>query len=864
MKIKNLIFRAFSTLLVFVLLFSMMSVNAQSIKNNYYYGKAVSHFDGTNNQCSLSFQSENDCIEAMTLACENSKYKLYFHKDNMLVALVEKSSGKIYFSNPYDASNNSNYSGDIANRLASQVVLTYLENQTSLVEMFSSKHCADIGQYSFDIYKNSLVVNLSIGEEKDNLAVPNVITVKQYNKILKKITDADKDLLSMYFEKVSKKDFDGSGILDKYKTAKKQDVYYCNVDLNEREKKKLTVIFKKAKYSKSTYSDEMKLLGIEETVSSYPNFKLKVCYLLTDFGLNVSIPNDSIKYNTDFPLCNITLLPYFGAEKCQDNSKGYLVIPDGSGAIIKFDKSLSNRYQIIKGTVYGDERTILEENYKNSGKQQYYLPVFGIVRNDESGLFSIIKSGDEMCDIVSYLAEGNCDYYSSCASFYYTHYEPYIKDSKVENKWSRQNIYLYSEKNTKSDFSIDFYTINNATYVDMANIYHKYLLSVGLKEKSNNTSQIHISTIGSALTDCSFLGFKYKGETAFTTYSQNIKIIESLADNKINNISLTLLGWQKYGLDCGVTTHLSYSNKLGGKSKFKKLSKYCKNKNIYLTPSVEFTFTKYDRVFDGFSKSSDATKSLDNKLSIYEISSVDLRKKEGFWISPKKSKKYIENFTEKYKNISNSIGVGNIGINLVSSFSKGNTLLRSESLKTVKAGLQNIKNSELTFSGSNAYILPYADTLNYIPACENSGYVGETYAIPFLQLSLGESVVCNSNPINLCDDITKELLNCLQSSTIPTFVVSYQNTEQIKSTNHTDYYAVDYKIIKPIIIDSFEFLREAYSAIGGSYIVSHKIIDNNITLVKFSNGKSILINLSDDLYYYNDSVIKANSYKICV
>ena len=61
-------------------------------------------------------------------------------------------------------------------------------------------------------------------------------------------------------------------------------------------------------------------------------FYIPVRYILNDRGLNASILFSDIKENKDNKLDTISFLPYLGAGDMND--EGFMLVPDGSGAII--------------------------------------------------------------------------------------------------------------------------------------------------------------------------------------------------------------------------------------------------------------------------------------------------------------------------------------------------------------------------------------------------------------------------------------------------------------------------------------------------------------------------------------------------
>ena len=440
-----------SLLLVFVLTLSLLagcsSDVARKAKSNDLkigLGSLLSEEPGNTEVLELKFDSEAELLALMNKACENDKFELYYSPDNMVVALKERASGKIMLSNPYNAALDENYSGVIGQKLSSQLVISYLEDETKILDMYSSAECAERGQYVVKTYDNGISIDLIFGE--DNSSGGNFLTVLSkdtYKDLSEKVSEDSRDILEIYYTFYKKDELSDSGIFDLYPDIKAQDIYFIDYKLSERDENKLTAVFKEAGYTEKELKAETKKLQLGESTASNPYFKLTLNYVLTDSGVIVSIPNKSIEYNKDFPLLRISVLPYFGADVPGDAATGYLFIPDGSGAVINMNQNEPNRRIIMTGKVYGDNASKLPRKDAAEKTEQYYLPVFGTVRNNGTALFGNIVSGDSNAEITALLGRPSGNYYTVAPEFTVADYEQYTRISVVSNAWSNKTMYLY-------------------------------------------------------------------------------------------------------------------------------------------------------------------------------------------------------------------------------------------------------------------------------------------------------------------------------------------------------------------------------------------------------------------------------------
>lgn len=861
--------RKFTAILVTIILVFNFSLSSYAKEKSTVseLGKVLSTYAGKVGNVCFDFASEFEMIESMKLVCENVKFRLYCSESTAAIALEDKSTGDIFTSNPYNAAKDLDYSGTVAQKLDSQVIVTYLEEDVALKELYSSTDCVNLGQYKINYCEKGVSVEYSVGEEKNKNPIPVIFPAEAYEKLYASAEEEAKDKLDIYYSFYLEDSLESGGITEVYPDMNKQDVYYCDIELNDREKRNLGNIFAENGYDSERYIEDLKKLGISENAISYPNFKFRIDYLLTEDGITASIPNDSIEYFENYPLLEITLLPYFGSDTPSDTGNGYLFIPDGSGAVIDINEQSADRRIVISGKVYGEENSHISTNAVKSDLKQYYLPVYGIVRNNGSGLFAVIQDGDANAEIFTNLGRPNGNYYSTHTIFHLTGYEPYQRISQIDNPWSNKSMYLYDKNFTKDDLTVSYYVLNGekASYSGMAQIYHEILFGDS-EHESISQDVLNLRTIGSALVESSFLGVRYNAETVFTSYDDNISLLNDLSKEGIDDIALSLCGWSKNGLDTSISNKLRVSNKLGGIKKLKHLSDYCDEKNIPFTTENEFVVTKFDRMFDGFSVKRSAVKTLDMNYAKYSSIRPDTMtfSSSGYIISADSYEKFLNKLQRGYvnKKINGTIGLGQIGTMLNSNFSNKNRINRSQAKEYIVKSLSRYKDTLFECVGANAYVLPYIVKASEIP-CTNSGISGESHSVPFVQLVMSGNVKYSSVPINLSGDIQKELLYCIQAGTTPTFLISYDNTELIKKTNYTEYYAVDYKILKSSVIDCYEYINKAFSRVKNARMVGHQVIADGISKTEYENSVSIYVNLTDNDYSNGNIEVKANDYFVC-
>ncbi len=861
--------------LSFLIMLSGLSVNLSAEKsggesNTLLTGEAILTIEGTAEEPSFDYKSADDLIKEMKLVCENENYSLYLHTQNLSIAVLDKKSGVFHCSNPYNAKSDPYYNGAIAERLDSQLVINYVDPENVPQVIFSSTECAALGQYSVKTFENGARVDYSIGEEIPQPLYPKVISEEYYKEIMSKLSESDAYIIENYYTRNDISEISDENrvkeLIASYPLLKSEVLYIVPAELSQREQSVLTDTFAKLGYTREQYKADSEKYSFEEDLNFHPNFKLSLEYILTDEGLKVNIPYGSISYDSNnFKLLGIDVLPYFVSDK-PGNGNGYIFIPDGSGSIIDINQTGANRTPVITGTVYGEDQSNIPDDFISDTKQ-YYLPVYGVVKNDGSGIFTIIESGSEVSAITTRLGAPNSRYFCAYNSFTYASNMAVTIDQKTASMGSARTVYLFDTNLFNTDFTLSYYFLsgNSANYSAMAALYRDKLTESGAEDNPDKSdTKFVLNTVGTALYDNTFLGFKYKSQAEFTTYAQNLEILDYLSENGIKDAVLLLSGWQKNGLDASLNKKIKTSSALGGKKELKKLLSECQNRSVPVYLEQDVVYTANNTLFDSFNKKRDTAKRLD--LTYSGIPSLDLNTRKidtsNFTITPSKYAKLLKGFFKSSKSYRvNSVDLAGFGTYLNSDFnSKKNTTNRVQAKNYITDILKEYSEEySLSVKGANSYVLPYVSYVREIPM-RNSALIGETASVPFLQLVLSGKVFYSGEPVNLSEEPMREVLGCIETATSPAFILAYDNIELLKLTDFNYLYACGFENLKKRAVEYYNYIYDALKGTDGSRLVKHEMLSSDVSLSYFENGSVICVNKSSTDYKYNGKTVPALGY----
>jgi len=416
MKMKKIA----SLALAFVLACSMLlpilpfaASAAQELGNSDLY-KTLKAIDYTKKV----YQSPEEKLATMTLAVENTRYGLYVQEYTAEVCVVDKVTGQMLFTNPYDAAD-SGATTQIKSELLSQIILAYSDGTSKTINSYASSTLLD--QVVIKLIRGGIRVEYKMGEAIKKRIVPYQIEKSRFEeKILKPFfetttksnytfeeymalkngSDSDKkkaeDAESFYYAKLltnytlmdpSDPTLSAraqSAMLAAYPITEQMAIYVLDEDLPAAALTDLeSLIRENTEYSMEDLLSDHDQVGYEMGDASPAVFRVALEYTLDEDGLQVRLPARGITYDAStYTLSNIQILPYMGAgrtggEKAIRQDDGYNFIPDGSGAIVDFHQNA--KYTKISGTLYGSDFGFYNSGSTKVSQQVWRAPVFGTV-----------------------------------------------------------------------------------------------------------------------------------------------------------------------------------------------------------------------------------------------------------------------------------------------------------------------------------------------------------------------------------------------------------------------------------------------------------------------------------------------------
>lgn len=580
---------------------------------------------------------------------------------------------------------------------------------------------------------------------------------------------------------------------------------------------------------------------------------------LTDTGIVAQIPEESIVEGATHKVSGFYIYPFLGYSKL-GNREGYMVIPDGSGAIINLEDNDGEYTQPYSNYIYGQNIGIDEKNVPTLFKghnivksaENVLMPIFGMVHTDSQiGVLGIVEGGAEYSSKIEAYPNGAVtDYDWISAKFVYR------QSYNQSMSQSTGSIVVIQNERNHFDARIRYEFVNNedASYTGLAKTYRNYLIENNQLTQAEEEFRMRLDFLGLEQKN----GMFFKEDVVMTTIEDIRQIYEELGVEGVTDLISVYKGWQKDGLAAASPiTSFKVDSAIGGKNELLDLLAELEESNIafYLYNDP----LKIDASTTSLLKYS-VVKKL-NKRVHEEQTYKDVIESYNYLL-PSKISEISEKLENSYvKNNINNLMLGGITNNVFSYSIKGKIYDRISTAGAFENIISNYTESlNVLLEQPFSYLWQYTDVYMNTPVT-GSRYNFVDEDIPFLAIVLKGSLPMYSNYINFEANKTEYFLKLVEQGVLPSFYLTMEDPAELKYTNSSDIYSSRYDLYKNEIISYYNDLKEVYSPIEGATIENHSRA-NDVVTVEYSNGVKVYVNYSSKVQTVDGVTIDALSYKV--
>ncbi|MBR4726159.1 MAG: hypothetical protein IK071_10320 [Lachnospiraceae bacterium] len=796
------------------------------------------------------------------ITLENDKLIFTLYPETTDFTVTVKETGKVWYSTAQDADSDTIALSGEKDKLKSDLLISYKVETGSETTLNSYDYSATRGIYNIESDSNSITIHYSIGDIDREYRIPPVLTEAKYKEILKDLDfNQQIDLKGCFPKKDIKKikdEDEKAALIEKFPSIENEVLYVATFS-NSNVKQTIEKLFYEIGFTDEEL-EECKALANLDNTSDKPIFKASVTYRLEGSDLVVDVPMSSLDSPHSYRITTLSLLPYMGAGgKVED---GFLLIPEGGGAILRFNngKKDQNNYY---ANMYGRDICLKKDDLVHDTRVYYNL--FGISEGNNSFL-CILENGASYASIQADTSGRLNNYNYVNAVYTIKAYEKY----DIPNATS--DLFGFNENLPEDEHLTQRYRfVNSGSYVDMAKEYGNYM-----KEKYGNyltlnddtSAPVVFDVVGAADKVRQIMGIPVSRPLPLTTFSQAEEILKDLKASNIDNASVRLSGWCNGGVNQRVLSKTKVLSKLGGKKGLNRLTKTAQELgyDLYLNGITQYAYDS--DIFDGFFSYTDAAKVISKqRAELHVFSAVTYALREGtdsyYLLHPDKIYKMMDNLKAAADKYNANVAYEDVGIDLSSDFYRKKPVSREQSMVDQTEKLKTVKDSgtKQMINMGNIYAAPYVDMI------VESDLAGTKYTIldehvPFLELALHGYINYTGEPLNISGNYEEELLTSAEYGAGLMFTIMNESPFTLQDTLYTMYYGCDYSNWKDRIKATYEKYNRELGHIFNQEMVDHDKLTDEVSCTVYKDGTKVYVNYSYEDYTAPDgTVIPARDYK---
>ena len=577
-------------------------------------------------------------------------------------------------------------------------------------------------------------------------------------------------------------------------------------------------------------------------------------------GISVSLVEDSLREEGSFLLQSLYLLPFFGCTY-GDRVSGYMFVPDGPGALIRYAQPTKYLSPFDK-RVYGDDPAVDPTSNSNdlmAKRTNDYLtdaptvtaPVFGAVHGVGSDAFlAVIDEGATYASVYASPAGYVIDYNWVTARFDFR--TVYAQTLKKDGS----GIPVNQKKANRMTPSVSYHFLSGdaADYSGMAVKYRSLLQESTLKDKRERVDAAVPLRLAVLAADVKS-GKLFNHYVRMTTVSEAAEMCRTLNGQGIENITLSYIGWTKGGLNGGTYGNTALDSRLGSIEELSRLRKQLESGGGQL-------FLQFDPLTankDQCNPDMDSAKTISNKNMGFVRDNKTLKYNTAYVMQPKAVISSLQKLQKQYSDL--GLALTGLGSHIYSDFTKGDTITRDTNGSAIRKLLSRSGNT-LAFSAPNAYLWGDTDAYFDMPL-ENSQYLFETDSVPFLPMVLKGSVDYYAPYINQGYYTEDSLLKLLEYGAYPSFLTMQAENEKLIGTPSSDYFSIHMENWQEAMVSSYRQLNAVLQKTEGAVMEEHRVLQKGVVRVRYSNGVTVYVNYLNEEYRDGSVVVAAKS-GICV
>lgn len=553
-------------------------------------------------------------------------------------------------------------------------------------------------------------------------------------------------------------------------------------------------------------------------------FYLEYSIELFEDGFDVFMDTEKVDEYGVNKITKVTFFEFLGSSY-EDDIPGYMFVPSGNGALIRFTESSP-----VNSTYVA--RYYSQDKYREISSNDTMLnyPLYGSVYGvNENGFLAIIEEGSEYTQYNYKPPTFQAEFHLASAIFL-------LRENYIQNVSGGNSVTIYEKemKDYNPHVSFHFLKDDQANYVGMANVFKDYLIDESiLTTRTSGESSIHIDVLAKEYEQ----GLLFKNNYIMTSTDALLEINEDLVQNGVDNIVYSMRGYNKGGYSDRSFDNYAFDRQVGRASDLRDLDVL-----FYYDPIVHYT---------------DSSVIPRDTLQLINLTPAQVGIQRGDYFQYYVD---IDAFAEEFPkamDVLNDYG----GVLLDGISNNINTKL-GMSRKDIIALYDELVPEPMPQIRPNYYM--WDNTSMYFQSVlyhNRSRFF--TDSVPFEQIILSGYMPMYSQYLNFSPNINIDLLRLIDFGVYPAFLITDQPSHLLSKTMSSELYATYYSNLNNYIYATYDKISDAFMYTAGEEIVGREVIAQGVVKVTYSNDVIIYVNYSNDDFTTSDQVtIEALDYKV--
>ncbi len=580
--------------------------------------------------------------------------------------------------------------------------------------------------------------------------------------------------------------------------------------------------------------------------------------LYDDGSIEATIPESSIYENSETNrIGNIYLFPMLGNTKLGEMN-GYMLVPDGNGALIYLNDKEGKYSAAYTQKVYGTDVGITEpyvlslfwSKYETINDPEYILaPVYGMVHEDTGMAYlGVITSGAEGATIEAYPNGAYTNYNWITAKFLKTT----IYNEPTSN--SGGSVVKVTDR-LNYDISVRFFFTREeeANYAGLAGRYRDYLLESGKLVQKEDSFRLRADFFGADRENWMFT----TSAVTMTTTDDIREIYEDLRGEGVTDLFTLYKGWQDGGINNVPVGSYDADGTLGGTRDLTRLMEEAADAGIAFYLYVDALRANPSTTNTTFN----VIKKIDTRL--YSESTYKDVYETMHFLTPERTNEVVNNLvTDMAKKDIRNLALTGITNTMFTFRYSGKTYDRFYTAGMQASLLENIAGrTDLVLEEPIETYWKYTNAVLDMPV-KDSDYIFTDESVPFLSIVFKGILPMYSDYVNFEANKNEFFLKLVETGIYPSFYLTMEDPTELYYTNSNDLYSSKYTVYRDTMIEYYKVLKQFNELVAGAVITGHTIGGDGMVTVAYSNGAIVTVDYSNSSFTVANGGSTVMEYKV--